>query len=77
MKTPKTIEKRNALAKALKSCFGYDLADTDKVRYFHRYSDRQIVDIEIEREDGLYGYADAYDMRHGCFPYDVNGVEVG
>ncbi len=76
METPKTIEKRIALAKALKSCFGYDLADTDKIRYIRRYADRQIVDVEIKRAYGLYGYADAYDMRRGCFPYDVSDYEV-
>lgn len=76
MKTPKTIERRIQLAKALKQTFDYDLKDSDKIRYSRPYCDRNIVDIEIENAEGLFAYVDAYDTKRGCFPYDTSDYEV-
>lgn len=69
MKTPKTIQKRLNLAKALLETFGYTLADTDKISFSRPYCDKQIVDVTIHTADGKWATVNAYNIRLGCFPW--------
>ena len=65
----------DALKKALKASFDFDLDKTDTVDVFFSHMDRTICDVRIYR-DGKYSYAFEYSTKYRSFPYNTPGIKT-